>query len=158
MARNTKVLTIQEDKSTYRDNGRQFLITEMPADQGEEWANRLIFALANAGADLPDGVIGGGMAGLSAIGVGGAIVQAMRNLQFDVVKPLFDEMMACVQTRINQNPWQAIVHGVNCQIEEIFTFWTLRLAWLELHTGFSIAGAAQPSKVAAPASSSSPST
>lgn len=156
--RNTKTLTIQEDRPTYRDNGKVFLLTEMPADQGEEWANRLIFALANAGADLPDGVIGGGMAGLSAIGVGTALMQAMRKLQFDVVKPLFDEMMTCVQTRVGQNPWQNIVRGINCQIEEIPTFWQLRLAWIELETGFSIAGAAQQSKTAAPAESPSPST
>jgi hypothetical protein len=157
--RNTKTLTIQEDKKpAYRDNGKVFVITEMPADQGIRWADRLLFAITNQGIELPDGVIGGGMAGLAAVGVG-ALLNALGRVKFEDAEPLLDEMMACVQYRHAQGqPLQAIAHGANCQIEEVQTFWTLRIAWFELHLGFSFADAAQKLKTAASAEPASPST
>ena len=117
--RNTKTLTIQEDKKPgYRDSGKTFVLTEMPADQGARWADRFIFAIMNAASDIPDGIIGGGMAGLAAIGVGPAL-EALSKVPFDVAEPLLDEMMGCVQYRHAQGqPLQAIQRGANCQIEE----------------------------------------
>lgn len=146
--RRTKLLTIKEADPNYRDNGKVFLITEMPADQGEQWANRFLLAMANAGAELPDELMNSGMAGLASIGVAASFAQALQKIKYETVKPLLDEMMACVQTRqLEQNPWMAILSGVNCQIEEFPTFWTLRLAWIELHTGFS-PGAVAPTTAA----------
>jgi predicted NBD/HSP70 family sugar kinase len=157
MARKTTLLTIQENNPAYRDNAKVFLLTEMSADHGERWANRLIVAIANAGGDLPDGIMGGGMAGLSALGMD-SIFDAAQKIKFETLEPLLDEMMGCVQTRVGQNPWQAIVRGVNCQIEEIQTFWTLRKAWVELEVGFSFADAARKLVPAASAESSLPNT
>lgn len=159
MARNTKHFTIQEEaKPNYRDNGKTFLLTEMPADQGARWADRFIFAIMNAGIDLPDGIVGGGMAGLAAIGLE-SILKALSKVPFEVAEPLLDEIMTCVQWRgAAALPWQAILSGINCQIEEVQTFYSLRIAWLELHLGFSFAAALQKLRAAQAAELSSQST
>lgn len=124
-----------------RDKSKRFKLTELDAYSGEEWANTFFFAIANAGGKLPDEVMNKGMAGLSAIGVGSAILQAMRTLQYETVKPLFDQMLTCIVLvhAADQPPLPIRPYDVNCPVEEISTFWTLRLAWIELHTGFSVA-------------------
>jgi hypothetical protein len=144
MARRTKLLTINEADPQYRDNGKSFLITEMSADQAEQWANRFMLAMANADAPLPDELMNSGMAALASVGIAASFAQALQKLSYETVKPLLDEMISCVQFQHDpkQLP-QAIFPGVNCQIEEFPTFWTLRLAWLELHTGFTVAAAAR---------------
>lgn len=147
MARKTTTVQINEASPHYRDNGKTFVINEMPADQGLRWADRFIFLLVAADADLPDSVVGTGFAGIAATGVASAFIQAMRKLRYSDLEPLLTEITDCIQYQPPKQglPLQAIMPGVNCQIEEIQTFWTLRLAWIELHTGFSVAAAAQKS-------------
>ena len=52
-----------------RDKDKVFLLTEMSATQGEDWAMRAILALMQANVDLPDGALELGMAGLAEIGL-----------------------------------------------------------------------------------------
>jgi hypothetical protein len=122
-----------------RDHGKVFVITELPADQAEWWATRALLALTNAGAELPAGVAEAGMAGLAVMGV-----NALSRLHPADVKPLLDEMMACVKyVHRPGTPPQEIFDGEESQIEEVATRVELRKAVLELHLGFSEADAPQ---------------
>lgn len=135
MARKTKTVVITDDG---RDKGKTFIITELGATQAERWAIRATLALTNAGAVLPDPKEAGGMQALAVAGL-----QALANLSFDVAEPLLDEMMECVkyQPPVPNAPPQPIFSGDAEQIEEVATRFKLRLAVLELHTGFSLADA-----------------
>lgn len=147
MPRRTKRITIAEKN---RDQGKTFVLTEMPADQAEWWATRALLALTNAGADLPAGVsANAGMAGVAAAGI-----QALSQLRAETVKPLMDEMFGCVAYEHDpSHPLQPIFAGEASQIEEVSTRIRLREELLELHLGFSIRGAASTSASASPASS-----
>ena len=117
-----------------RDTGKTFVIREMPADQAEWWAARALLALTNAGADLPDGVRNGGMAGFAVAGL-----QALQSLAPEIIKPLMDEMFECIKYQHDpRHPLQAILPGDESQIEEVVTRMQLRKAVLELHVGFSL--------------------
>lgn len=133
--RKVKPITITDEG---RDKGKTFVLTEMPADQGERWALRALLALTNAGVELPDGAENAGMAGLAAAGI-----RALAKIPFQAAEPLLDEMFQCVQYQHNKKgaPLQEIIPGANSQIEEISTRIALRVAILELHTGFSLADA-----------------
>ena len=49
-----------------RDQGKTFVITEMPSDVGERWASQVLYLFAQAGVNVPDNAKGAGMAGLAA--------------------------------------------------------------------------------------------
>lgn len=118
-----------------RDKGKTFILTEMPADQGERWALRALLALTNTGAAIPEEALGAGMAGLAAVGI-----QALGMLNSLQVQPLLDELWpACVRYEHSPRvPLQEITAGVNSQIEEVKTRLEIYRALLKLHTGFSM--------------------
>ncbi|MCG3102246.1 hypothetical protein MAQ58_22875, partial [Enterobacter sp. DRP3] len=82
--------------------------------------------------EIPDDFEGAGMAGIAAMGV-----QALQGLRYDDVKPLWFEMMECVQ--IIPDPVRSeVVRGlVADDIEEISTRLHLRKEIVELHVNFS---------------------
>jgi hypothetical protein len=131
MARRTEHLTITAEG---RDKGKVFILTEMPADQAERWAIRALLALTKSGVELPDDALTAGMAGLAAVGV-----RALAGLNYDDAGPLLDEMLTCAKLEHSpgQPPLPLTVGGV-CQVEEVSTFWKIRMALLTLHTGFSM--------------------
>lgn len=159
MARRTQFVTIT---APGRDKGKQFLITEMSADQGERWAYRTLLALSRGGIDLPPGVFERGFAGLAemlpyllVIGL-----RALHGAQWTEIEPLLDEMMSCVQFQppgTNGNPQllQALFPGHNCQIDEVATRMQLRKEVLQLHAGFSLADAFSTSESEVPPSEAS---
>jgi hypothetical protein len=117
-----------------RDKGKIFRLTELPAEQGEEWATRLLLALGKSGVEVPEGVFSMGMAGLAAVGI-----RAMGGLPWEVAKPLMQEMMACVQ--IQPGPDARIVRRmIPDDIEEVATRLRLRDEVINLHLGFSVRG------------------
>jgi hypothetical protein len=141
MARRKETLTIPGTRSEApgeRDNGKIFILTEMDAYSGQDWALRALLALAASGASLPDGALGAGMASLAGFGVT-ALLQA----PYGALKPLLDEMLAQARYQHHDTKGkpsgepQHIVAGPNCCVEEIKTFLTLHKALLFLHTGFS---------------------
>lgn len=141
MARRTTRVTIT---AAGRDKGKVFELREMPADQGERWANRAILAIANAGGKLPDGVLESGMAGLELTWRNVLVVGllAFKGLSFAEVEPLLDEMKPGISwCPPGAAPPQQIFPGEDSQIEEWGTWYTLRYEWLQLHLGFSLAGA-----------------
>lgn len=143
--RKTKLWTAGSDCG--RDAGTTFLLTEMDAFAAEWWANRLLIHAANAGTDLPDGLLDTGMAGVAAIeGIAAAIVTTMRNMRGldpDKIRPLLDEMMACVKLAPQGTtpggapiPPRPLMTGPNCEIQEVATIYKLRWEVLKLHVDF----------------------
>ena len=131
MARRTTRITITSDDTENRDRNKVFLLTEMPAEQAEEWGMRALLALTAAGAEVPDDFQGGGMAAVAAMGV-----QALQGLRFEDVKPLWAEMFECVQ--IVPEPSREFTRKlVADDIEEISTRLRLRKEIVELHVNFS---------------------
>ena len=136
--RKTKELTITAEN---RDKGKKFVLTEMPADQGERWALRAILALSNTGAAIPNDIFSAikepdaGWAILAVVGV-----QAMGMLPADKAQPLFDELWpACVRySHKPGQPLQEILPGAHSQIEEVSTRVTIYRELFELHTSFSL--------------------
>ena len=142
MARRVTRITITAQG---RDTGKVFELTEVPADQGERWANRVVLAIANASIKLPEGALNAGMAGLAltwrhVLATG---LQSLGGLVWHDVEPLLDEMKPCFQfvPPIAGAPLQQIFPGLNSQIEEITTWWKLRQELIQLHVGFSLADA-----------------
>lgn len=120
-----------------RDNGKTFVLTEMDAYSGQDWALRLVLALAASGAQLPDGALQGGMETIARLGLT-ALLQA----PYGALKPLASELLACAKyEHAPGQPLQTIVPGANCAVEEIPTFFRLYKALFVLHTGFLSAGA-----------------
>lgn len=141
MARKTKEVEITAEGS--RDKGKTFVITELPAAAGEDWALRALRIAQRSGADIPGGVQAG-MAGVAAVGI---LAVLSGSTDIDELRPLFADMMGCikrltdkktgfVRALIDQND----VEGNN-DIEEIGTRILLRKEWLNLHLDFSIAEA-----------------
>lgn len=135
MARRKKVVTIpgvRGEELHTRDNGKTFVLTEMPAEQAEWWATRAFLALTNAGAHVPEGAKAAGMAGFAMMGI-----ESLYQLRAEVLKPLMDEMFECIKYEHAPGlPLQAIMPGEASQIEEVATRLQLRMALVELHTGF----------------------
>ena len=140
MARRTTTVTIT---AAGRDQGKTFVITEMPADQAERWATRALLALTNAGAEIPDDIEDKGMAGLAYVGF-----TALNQLRYEAIEPLLSEMWECIRYKPPKAglPPQEIIPGESSQIEEVATRVQLRKAVVELHMGFSVA-APPPSTV-----------
>jgi hypothetical protein len=136
--RKTKVVTIPgapSEELGSRDNGKLYLVTEMPASQSEKWAARAITALSNAGFEVPEETASLGMAAVAIVGI-----RALARVSFHEAEPLMDEMMMCVQA-IPDPARPAIVRAlVENDVEEVKTRLLLRSEVLELHTGFSLAG------------------
>ncbi|KCB33735.1 hypothetical protein ACLQ9R_01465 [Bordetella hinzii] len=130
MARKQKTVTITEDG---RDKGKVFILTELSAYEAEEWAGRALFALMNAGVQIPDNIAEAGLAGVATLGMA-----ALTKLPYDSAKPLLDKMMACVEIQPSANVTRRLIAD---DIEEVATLLTLRKHVLGLHMDFSMAAA-----------------
>jgi hypothetical protein len=126
VARREKLVTIEREG---RDRGKVFKVVEMPAEQAEEWAYRLLLGLAKAGVEVPEDFFSMSMAGVAAMGV-----RALAGLNWEVAKPLLDEMMECVQFMPKSGIARAVFPG---EIEEVITRARLREEVIAIHTDFS---------------------
>jgi hypothetical protein len=141
MARKTETVTITFDG---RDKGKVFVLTELPASEGEDWAMRAIFALMNAGVDIPEGLAQAGLSGLAALGF-----DALKRLPYEAAKPLFDGMLKCIHVQPSPGVVRPLIED---DIEEVATRLYLRKRILALHMDFftaaaqstSVQGAAMP--------------
>ncbi|MGE8567492.1 MAG: hypothetical protein ACN6PV_13560 [Achromobacter sp.] len=125
MARKHKTITIT---AAGRDKGKSFLITELSAADSEEWGGRALFALMNAGIEIPDNIAQAGLAGLASIGL-----KALQSLSFEQAKPLFDKMMECVQVDLGRAGARNLTDD---DIEEVTTRLQLRREIVALHLDF----------------------
>lgn len=128
MARANSTVTITDEN---RDKGKMFKITELPASRAEAWAMRAILALMHSGVELPEGFERMGMAGVAEIGI-----KALSGLQWDVAKPLLEEMWECVQ--IIPDPKNLNIQRplIELDVEEVATRIKLRAEVWKLHTDF----------------------
>lgn len=130
MARKTATVTISAEG---RDKGKVFVLTELSAYEAEDWAGRALFALMNAGVEIPDNIAEAGLAGVAAMGL-----KAIAKLPFDSAKPLLDKMMGCIQIQPSPTVTRALIPD---DIEEVATLLQLRKQVLGLHMDFSMAAA-----------------
>lgn len=134
MTRRVETVTIAAQG---RDSGKRFILTEMPAIEGEKWATQALFLLVTAGIQVPETAQGAGMAGLAQVDFNTesplAAIALTRALQDETL----DAWWSCVAYEHDpaQKP-QKIIQGAGCQIEEIATINELRVAVLNLHTHF----------------------
>jgi hypothetical protein len=149
VARREIIVTIEAEG---RDKGKLFIIKEMASQRGEDWATRLLLALAANGVQVPDNFFEMGMAGVAAMGI-----RAIGGVPWAAAKPLLDEMMSCVriQPGSDERIRRALIDtgSDGDDIEEITTRVQLREAWITLHTGFSIAAELSKLRTAAPETS-----
>jgi hypothetical protein len=114
-----------------RDQGKTFVLTEMPATKGEKWATRVLLAVSKSGADIPMDALSLGMAGVALVGL-----QMFMRAAWEDAEPLLDEMMTCIQIETSAGLVRSLIEE---DIEEIATRLYLRSEVFELHTGFSVA-------------------
>lgn len=130
MALKTATVTITDEG---RDQGKMFLLTEMPARKAEKWGLRALIVLENSGIQVPDHVKGTGMAGISAFAASQVIGSG---LNFDAMEPLLDEMLGCVQIIRDKNHPTMAFPLMESEPEEVSTLLRLRAEVLLLHVGF----------------------
>jgi hypothetical protein len=129
MARKTLQYKVTDEG---RDLGKVFLITEMPATQGERWAIRAFLAMGKNGVELPDDISQSGFAGIASYGL-----TLIAKLPFDDAEILMEEMFRCVQMMPNPSNPEIVRSLVENDIEEIATRFKLRIAAFKLHADFS---------------------
>lgn len=138
-----------------RDQGKVFVITEMPALQGERWALKVLFAIGRSGVDLGDDIMKGGMAAIAVVGLKGLF-----SMKWEDAEPLLEEMFQCAKIKPDPLGHPEVTRAIytDDDVEEIATRLMLRSAILELHTDFSVAAALSPSGTAATTASDGQST
>ena len=139
--RREKIVTVPFDG---RDKGAQFIITEMPASQGEKWATKALLAmLHHSGIELPEGWQHAPMMVTAGIG----ILKLLAGIPFSVADELGAELMACVAPRALPNgnghieQLSILRTLIEEDIQEIATRAWLKSEVFELHTGFSVTDA-----------------
>jgi len=129
MSRKTITYTVEAEG---RDQGKQFLMTEMSALHGQRWAIHMLFAIAAGGVNLPSGYEALGFAGLSKIALP-MLLQAPLHM----VEPLLKEMMDCVEIIPDPQSKPHVKRKLqDSDIDEILTYFALRKQVWDLHTGF----------------------
>lgn len=135
--RKTKLIQIKDgDKDSNRDYMKCFMITEMSALAAEKWAMKALLLAMKYGAELPDNVRDGGMAGIAVMG----IKAVFGGVDWKDVEPLLDEMFTCVQIMPDPGKPDIIRNLTNDDIEEVTTRIQLRAEVFNLHLNFSLAG------------------
>lgn len=113
-----------------RDNGKRYLIEELPALQAERWGRRLVSKIAREGVPVPEGVAALGMAALTTLPL-------LTYLKWLDDEELVGELLSCVKA------WPAGAPSArpmrSNDFEEILTITQLRMEVVALHVGFSLA-------------------
>ena len=128
MARTVSNYTVTDEG---RDNGKVFVLTEMPASRAESWAMRALLALMAGGVEVPEGFERMGMAAMAEVGI-----KALAGLKWEVAEPLLAEMWSCVQIMPDSSKPHIVRNLIEEDIEEIATRIKIRAEVWKLHTGF----------------------
>jgi len=129
MARRTSEVTI---KTQGRDHGKTFVLTEMPAEEGEYWATRAL-ELIEKSSDLQPSAEPqtGGMAALAEATAKRAGINIARHLQDESLNGMWKYVQ--FQPKDKDAPAQKLRDD---HIEEWQTRLDLRVAFFRLHVGF----------------------
>ena len=151
MARKTKTVVIESG----RDNGKSFLVTEMPLTKADKWANTALLAMMRGGVDVggvnfpliidtltpsnaPKIDPAGGMLELARISIAG-----LGNVTETVGQSLLDQLIEdCVQVVPTGGSARPML-SVDDEIEDLKTLWTLRKEAFILHIDFLADGSSQ---------------
>lgn len=133
MARKTVNYVVTDEN---RDQGKAFVLTELPAAKAEAWAFRAILALMEGGVDLPAGFERMGVAGIAELGI-----RALAHLRWEVAEPLLAEMWECVQIMPDPAKPHVVRQLIESDIEEVMTRIKIRAEVWKLHTDFLSAAA-----------------
>jgi hypothetical protein len=121
------------------DKGGVFVIRKMAAIPATDWFIRAVQLLARSGADVPPHIMAGGPEAFVALGLG-TVLQGVSRGAWGEIKPLLEELLACVVSY--QPPGgqvaltaQSVIQG---QILEPATVFQLYEEVLSLHLGFSL--------------------
>lgn len=125
MSLKTKTITIEKG----RDEGKTFVITEMPITKADNWAMRALFAIANGGIDIEGINPNMGMLGMAQVAI-----KALSGIKPDVGIPLLDELLECVQVLPSGGNARALI--VDSDIKDLSTMFTLRKEALAIHIDF----------------------
>lgn len=125
-----KILTLKIEAAG-RDAGKAFVITEMPARAAHSWATRALFAVMNAGIEIPDDLTTAGMAGIAAVGL-----QALGRVPSAVAEPLLNELLSCVDAMPDPGNPAITRRLIDDDVEEVATLFRLQKAVLSLHVDF----------------------
>ena len=151
MARKTKTLVIDSG----RDEGKSFLITEMPVTRADKWANTALLAMLRGGVDVGNvnfGLIAdtigvgdapkidpmGGMLELARITIAG-----LGNVTETVGQELLDQLINDCAQVISSGGVVRQMLSVDDEIEDLKTLWMLRKESLLLHIDFLADGSSQ---------------
>lgn len=138
-----------------RDAGKTFRITEMPAEPAEWWSIRAMQGLVDSGVNLPAEVVTSGIAGLSAFNqlepklkaqIGYALIQALAGVERGLLKELLDEMFTRISFVSSSGKERKLFPN---DIEEVSTRLALRVEFLDLQIGFTLAASPSTSGSAA---------
>lgn len=122
-----------------RDKGGTFHLREMPALLATEWFIRAMQLLARAGIDVPPNIMQAGAQGFYVMGIGSVVTGLGKAPWYDV-KPLLDELLACVVSY--QPPGGAVALAgwptISGQIQEASTVLQLYEEVVSLSLNFSL--------------------
>lgn len=148
MARKTKTVTIESG----RDQGKSFLITEMPVTKADKWANTALLAMMRGGVDVGNvnfGSIRGAITGESIDPTGGMLelakvsIAGLGNVTEEVGQELLDQLINdCIQVIPSGGSARAML-SIDDEIEDLKTLWTLRKEAFLLHIDFLAEGSSQ---------------
>lgn len=125
-----KVLKLKIENAG-RDLGKVFVVTEMAARAAHSWATRALFAVMNAGVEIPENIGNTGMAGIAAVGL-----QALGRVPAAVAEPLLDELLSCVEVMPNPDVPAITRRLIADDAEEVATLFKLQIETLKLHVDF----------------------
>jgi hypothetical protein len=114
-----------------RDLGKTFLITEMSATEAEDWASQALFAIMNAGIEIPDEIADMGFAGIAAVGL-----KALGKVPYYMAEPLLKKMMECIKLIPDAAQPNVVRALIDSDIEEVATRLKLKKAVWDLHVDF----------------------
>lgn len=135
MSLKSKTITIEKG----RDEGRTYLITEMPISKADNWAMRALFAIANGGVDLESVNPNMGMLGMANVAI-----KALAGIDPKVGIPLLDELLECVQVVSSGGNARALL--LDSDVKDLTTMFTLRKEALAIHLDFLVQGGGLSSK------------
>lgn len=126
---NEKMITIESG----RDQGKTFVVREMPASKLEKWSARALVALFNGNlpADIAEQAKGS-----NAVALAQTVASGLGGISWEQVEPLYDELLGCVyrvpdpstpDTRVQLNP-----ANVDAHIQDVSTLFRLRIGVLEM--------------------------
>lgn len=136
------VKSIEFSPATGEDAGKIFVITRMSAFQADKWARRIVKALIQAGARLPESTMDEGLLGLS-----GMAVNLFGQLDNAACDEAFDALLACCAIKRGPNTAPSAI--LEYDITDAETLPALRTEAFRLHVDFFKAAASQISPLAA---------